>query len=134
MASNTYRWSSGRATLRRNGGKHDIDAVTLLASRVDTLAQRLDKIGTFSTPGSSAIPAGIYGVCETCGVQGHTSAECFNGPFSIEHTNAVHNFNPTPQNNSYLNAQGSGWKSHPPSLQNSQPFISTCYAATGVSV
>ena len=91
----------------RGGGKHDVDAVTLLASRVDALAQRLDRIDTSPTPGSFAIPAGIYAICETCVVQGNTSAECFNSPFSIEHANAVHNFNPTPQNNSYLNAQGS---------------------------
>jgi len=42
MTSNTYHWSSERATLRRSGGQYDVDAVTLLASRVDALAQRLD--------------------------------------------------------------------------------------------
>jgi len=96
MASNTYHWSSERDTSRRSGGKHDVNARTLLASRVDALAERLDKIGASSTPGSSVILAGIYAVCETCGVQGHTSAECFNDPFSIEHAKAIHNFNPTP--------------------------------------
>ena len=95
---------TGQATPRRSGGKYDVNVVTLLASKVDALAQRLDKMGTSSTPGSSVTAAGIYMVCETCGVQGHTSAECFNGPFSIEHANTVHNFHPTPQNNSIPNA------------------------------
>jgi len=96
MTSNTYHSLSERATPRRGDGKHDVDAITLLASRVDALAKRLDKIGTSPTLGSSAIPAGIYVVCETYGVQGHTSATCFNGPYSIRHANAVHSFNPTP--------------------------------------
>ena len=38
MASNTYHWSSERATPMRGGGKHDANAVTLLASRMDALA------------------------------------------------------------------------------------------------
>jgi len=66
IASNTYHCSSERATPRRSGGKHNIDAVMLLASRVEALAR--DKIGTSSTPASSAIPAGTYTVYETCGV------------------------------------------------------------------
>jgi len=51
MASNNYHWSSERATLKRSGGKYNIDAMTLLASRVDALAQRLDKVSTSPAPG-----------------------------------------------------------------------------------
>jgi len=48
--------------------------VTLLASRVDALAQRLDKVATPSV--TSVGPSmGTYAYCETCGVQGHTSVE-----------------------------------------------------------
>jgi len=49
MASNNYHWSSEGATLRRSDGKYGVDAVTFLASRVNALAQRLDKVGTFPT-------------------------------------------------------------------------------------
>jgi len=64
MTSNNYHWSSERATPRRNGGKYEVDAVTLLASRVDALAQRLDKVGTFPTPGG---PSGSsIGICAIC--------------------------------------------------------------------
>jgi len=39
MTSNNYYWSSERATPRRGSGRHEVDAVTLLASWVDALAQ-----------------------------------------------------------------------------------------------
>jgi len=38
MAFNNYHWLSERATPRRGGGRHEVDAVTPLASRVDALA------------------------------------------------------------------------------------------------
>ena len=31
MASNNYHWSSERATPKRGGGRHEVDAVTLLS-------------------------------------------------------------------------------------------------------
>ena len=46
MTSNNYHWSSERAISRRSGGKCDVDTVTLLASKVDALAQRLDRVDT----------------------------------------------------------------------------------------
>jgi len=68
--------ASDRATTQRGGGKY---AVTLLASRVDTLAQRLEKLSSSPPLGSpSGSTVGVYAICETCGVQGHTSAECYN--------------------------------------------------------
>jgi len=74
MASNNYHLSSERATPRRGSGRYEVDAVTLLASRVDALAQRLDKVATPSV--TSAGPSmGAYAYCETCGVQGHAAVE-----------------------------------------------------------
>ena len=46
MTSNNYHWSSKRASPRRSGGKYDVDGMTFLTSRVDALAQRLDRVGT----------------------------------------------------------------------------------------
>ena len=46
MASNNYHWASESVTPKRGGGKHAVDTVTLLASRVDALAQRLEKVAT----------------------------------------------------------------------------------------
>jgi len=69
MTSNNYHWSNERGTLRRSGGKYDVDAITLLASRVDALAQRLDR-GDISRTlgGSSGSLVGVYAAYETCGV------------------------------------------------------------------
>jgi len=39
MASNNYHWSSERATPKRSSGRHEVGAITLLASRVDAVAQ-----------------------------------------------------------------------------------------------
>jgi len=89
MASNNYHWASDRATPQRGGGKYSVVVVTLLASRVDALAQRLKKVSSSpSLGGSSGSAVEVYAICETCGVQGHTSAECYNGPPAIEHVNA----------------------------------------------
>lgn len=97
MTCKNYHWSSERATPKRRAGRYEVDVVTLLANRMDALAQRLDKVGTRSIPGSSlGSPRRVYAFCETCGVQGHTSVECYNVPSTIEHTNALHSFNPSP--------------------------------------
>jgi len=67
MTSNNYHWASERATPKRSGGKHEVDAMTLLASRVDALAQHLDKVATPST--TSAGPSmGTYAYYEACAV------------------------------------------------------------------
>jgi len=114
MASNNYHWSSERAAPRRGGGRHEADAVTLLANRV-ALAQSLKRVAT--SPGTFAGPSmGAYVYCETCGVQGHTTVECCNAPSSIEHVNAFHNFNLPPQNDPHSTTYGQGWKSHPNAL------------------
>jgi len=108
MASKNYHRSSEKATLRRSGGKHDVDVMTLLASRMDTLTQRLDRVGTSHTPGG---PPGLFVGVYADGLQRHTFVECYNSPSTIENAKAVHNFNRTPQGNSYPNAHSLGWKS-----------------------
>jgi len=82
--SNNYHWSSERATPRSRSGKYDVDAVTLLASRIDALAKQLDKVGASPLPGSSSgSSVGVYAICETYGVQEHSSIECYNGPSTV---------------------------------------------------
>ena len=113
MASNNYHWSSDRATPQRGGGKYSVDAVTLLASRVDALAQRLEKVTSSPSPvGSSGSAVEVYAICETYGVQGHTSAECYNGPPAVEHVNAFQGYQPPPQHSSHLTAYNQGGKSY----------------------
>ena len=108
-ASNNYHWVSDRA----------VDAVTLLASRVDALAHRLEKVSSFLSPGgSSGSTAEVYAICETCGVEGHTSAKCYNGLPAIEHVNAFRGYQPLPQHSSHLTAYNKREKSYsnPPYL------------------
>ena len=38
MTFNNYHWSSERATPRSSDDRHEVDVVTLLASRMDALA------------------------------------------------------------------------------------------------
>ena len=54
MTSNNYHWGSDKATPQRGGGKYAVDAVALLASRVDALAQRLEKVSSSPSPGGSS--------------------------------------------------------------------------------
>lgn len=50
MTCKNYHWSSERATPKRRAGRYEVDVVTLLANRMDALAQRLDRVGTRSIP------------------------------------------------------------------------------------
>lgn len=61
MASNNYHWSSERAAPKKSSSRYEVDAMTLLTSKVDALAQRLDRVDTPN-------PIGIRAICETCGV------------------------------------------------------------------
>jgi len=69
MASNNYHWTRDRATPQRGGEKYAVDAVTLLASRVDALAQRLEKVSSSPSPGGSlGSNVEVYAICESCGM------------------------------------------------------------------
>jgi len=88
MISNNYHWSSERASLKRSGDKYDVDAVDLLASKVDVLAQCLDRHGA-PTPWSSSRHGVWVGVVyEICGIQGHIAIDCQTNFQGLEHANA----------------------------------------------
>jgi len=64
--------------------------MTLLASQVDALAQKLERLSTSPIPGSLPEPSvRVHVIYETCGVQENTSIECYNGPSTIEYANAL---------------------------------------------
>jgi len=63
--------------LKKGSGRYKVDAVTLLANRVDALAQRLDRV---NTPYS----VGVHAICKTCGAQENTSVDCYKGSSTIE--------------------------------------------------
>jgi len=69
MASDNYHWESDRPTPQRGGGKYAVDAMTLLANRVDVLAQRFEKMSSHPSPGgSSGSTIEVYAICEICSV------------------------------------------------------------------
>ena len=54
MVANNCHWSNKRAPPRKGSGKYDIDAMDMLASKVDALAQRFDRMGLPNLGSSSA--------------------------------------------------------------------------------
>ena len=83
MTSNNYHWYSERVIPKRRSGRYKVKEVTLLASNVDALTQRLDRVGSSPTPGNSLGPVRVYTIYEIYGIQGHTSAGHYNDPFII---------------------------------------------------
>ena len=67
-----------------------------LASKVDALAQRLDRLGTpfsGSLVGSSSDAMFEVGaLCEICGIQGHVAVECQSTFQCVEYANAMQNY------------------------------------------
>uniref|UniRef100_A0A803N9J2 lysine--tRNA ligase n=1 Tax=Chenopodium quinoa TaxID=63459 RepID=A0A803N9J2_CHEQI len=55
----------------KKGGKHDLEAIDLIASKVDMLARKLDQVN--NVPGSSS-PQVMS--CETCGGNDHLASYC----------------------------------------------------------
>jgi len=100
MASNNYHWSSERATLKRTCGIYGVNAVDLLASKVNALAQRFDRVVTpslGSQVGSSLGAMFEVGVlCDICGIQGHIAAECHSTYQDVKHANAMQKLQPLP--------------------------------------
>ena len=44
MAFSNYQWSNERGQLKRAGGKFDVDVLTLLTAKLDTMTQKLDRL------------------------------------------------------------------------------------------
>jgi len=93
MASNNYHWSSERAAPKRTSGVYGVDAMDLIASKVDALAHRFDRLGT---PPLGSLVGGSFGAlfevgasCEICGIQGHAGSECHTTFQGVEHANAM---------------------------------------------
>ena len=80
MASNNYNWSSERVALKRTSGVYEVDAVDLLASKVDASAERFDRLGTPSSRSlvgsSSSAIFEVGALCGICGIKGYIAAEC----------------------------------------------------------
>ncbi|KAL2892789.1 50S ribosomal protein L28 [Bienertia sinuspersici] len=96
----------------KRGGKHVVDdKYESLASQINAISQKLDKIGTSSSqPMSVAAMAALSGAsesfCDSCGSFGHNSQSCHS---SMEQVCAFQAY----KNNPFSNTYNPGYKDHP---------------------
>jgi len=93
----------------RVGGKHEINALTLLSAKVDAMTHRLDQMNV------NGVNSSVRSLCETCGSIEHITLNCQVGsPFSQDpnEVNNVQNFNLRPTNDLHSNTYNQGWKNH----------------------
>jgi len=53
MTSNNYHWGNDRGRPKKRG-RYEIDAFTMLASKVDALFQKVDRLQPTSSPSGSS--------------------------------------------------------------------------------
>ena len=116
MASNKYHWGNEWGQSKK-GGRHEINAFTTLASKVDALFQKADDLQpTSSLHGSSSGVHVQVNFCQMCGIQGHTMSECHLGQLpqdvTFEQANAPHNYSVGPPNDPYSTTYNLGWRNH----------------------
>ena len=122
MALNHYQWSGERNTQPKVGGRHEVDALNLIAAKVDALTQRFDKFGV-----NAASAANI--TCEICGCTGHSATSCQliaspSTEATLEQVNYANIFNKRPINDPFSNTFNPGWRNHPNlSYKSNQPLI-----------
>ncbi|XP_020266504.1 uncharacterized protein LOC109841993 [Asparagus officinalis] len=110
MTQNHFQWS-GERSLPKKSGRYDVDALDHIASRVDALFQKFDKMNMNSVASNSTTN------CEICGINGHSAVECQigNSPSSdaplSEHVNYMNNFNQ--KGDPFSNTYNPGWRNHP---------------------
>ena len=68
MAYNNYHLSSKRATMKKSSGMYRVNVVDLLASKVDALAQRFDRLQSPSMGSSSCMMYKVGAICEIRGI------------------------------------------------------------------
>jgi len=68
MELNNYQWSSERGQEKRDGGKCDIDALTLLTIIMDAMTQKLDKLNV-----NAANSCALSPLSDRCGTLDHVT-------------------------------------------------------------
>ena len=62
MALNSFQWSIERGQPKRIGGKLEVDALTLLSTKVDAMTQRLDRMNVNAVNSMASSP---YDICDS---------------------------------------------------------------------
>jgi len=60
MTLNNFQWSIERGQPKQVGGKLEVDALTLLSAKVDTMTQRLDQMNINAVNSRTPSPCEIY--------------------------------------------------------------------------
>jgi len=109
MALNKHQWSNERGQPKRVEGNFDVDALTLLTTKMDATTQNLDKLNVSAV--NSYAPSLI---CDRCGFRDHVIENCQVGyPFTAspsEHVAYVNNFQPKLNHDPYSNYYNRSWK------------------------
>ena len=102
---NNFEWSIERGQSKWVGGKLEVDALTLLSTKIDAMTQRLNRMDVNAVNSSAPSP------CKICDV---TLNYQVGSPFSQDpsEVNYVQNFNPRPANDPYYSIYNSNWKNH----------------------
>jgi len=102
MTLNNYQWSSEHGQCKRVGGKFDVDALTLLTVKMDSMTQKLDRLNVGAVNSYAPSPT-----CDRCGSHDHMIENCqVRNPFApscSEHVVYVINFQPRLNHDPYAN-------------------------------
>jgi len=111
MTLNNYQWSSERGQPKRVRGKYDVDAVTLLTTKMDAMTQKLYKLNINVVNSCAPSP-----LCDRCGSLDHVTENYQVGnPFAppyVEHAAYVNNFQSRLHHDPHSNSYNPSWKQH----------------------
>ena len=110
MASNNYQWHGERNQPKRAAGVYEIDNLSMVNAKLDSLTKKLEKLSF------AGHPSQVFS-CEVCGGR-HSTTECQQGiifpqDHSIEQLTTLNNSNGKSQGNPYSNTYNPGWRNHP---------------------
>ena len=100
MASNNYQWSNERVMPKKVSGAYDVDSITMLTAKVDSLVKILENMGNLNSISNPTLN------CDFCG-GAHMNVNCIN----VEQAQFITNFNKQPQqSNPYSNTYNNKWR------------------------
>ena len=123
MAQNHYKWTDERAitsssSSKKEAGMYEVSNYDHLASKIDTLTEKLEKLNV------SAINSASTPSCEICGITGHAGVDCQLGSAinGVEQMNYAQYNQGMRQNQNFYKNQNPYGQVAPPGYANNQRF------------
>jgi len=111
MTLNNFQRSSERTQSKRVRGKLELDAISMLSSKVDAMSKKLECLNVNSINSSIPSPS-----CNICGSFDHFTVHGQVGsPFTqytSEQVNYMNNYDPRPTNDPFFGTYNPGWRNH----------------------